>query len=140
MNRNTEILLTELDAARLERSLVDQLRREDAPTQGTAELEALLDEAAVVPSAFIDPKVITMNSTVVIEEVPSGNRTTLTLVYPNEADPERARVSVLSPVGRSLVGARVGETVDVVVPNHPTRQLTVAELTYQPEANGRYDL
>lgn len=140
MNRNTEILLTELDAARLERSLIDQLRREDAPTQGTAELEALLDEAAVVPSAFIDPKVITMNSTVVIEEVPSGNRTTLTLVYPNEADPERARVSVLSPVGRSLVGARVGETVDVVVPNHPTRQLTVAELTYQPEANGRYDL
>jgi regulator of nucleoside diphosphate kinase len=140
MNRNTEILLTELDAARLERSLVDQLRREDAPTQGTAELEALLDEAAVVPSAFIDPKVITMNSTVVIEEVPSGNRTTLTLVYPNEADPERARVSVLSPVGRSLVGARVGETVDVVVPNHPTRQLKVAELTYQPEANGRYDL
>lgn len=140
MNRNTEILLTELDAARLERSLIDQLRREDAPTQGTAELEALLDEAAVVPSAFIDPKVITMNSTVVIEEVPSGNRTTLTLVYPNEADPERARVSVLSPVGRSLVGARVGETVDVVVPNHPTRQLKVAELTYQPEANGRYDL
>ncbi len=140
MNRNTEILLTELDAARLERSLIDQLRREDAPTQGTAELEALLDEAAVVPSAFIDPKVITMNSTVVIEEVPSGNRTTLTLVYPNEADPERARVSVLSPVGRSLVGARVGETVDVVVPNHPTRQLTVAELTYQPEADGRFDL
>lgn len=140
MNRNTEIRLTELDAARLERSLIEQLRREDAPTQGTAELEALLDEAAVVPSAFIDPTVVTMNSTLVVEEVPSGNRMNLTLVYPNEADPERARVSVLSPVGRSLIGARVGETVDVVVPNHPTRQLKVAELTYQPEADGRYDL
>lgn len=43
MNRNNEIRLTELDAARLERSLIEQLRRGDAPTHGTAALEALLD-------------------------------------------------------------------------------------------------
>src|SRR5690606_37346312 len=84
MNRNNEIRLTELDAARLERSLIEELRREDAPTHGTAELEALLDEAAVVPAAAIDPHVVTMNSTVVVEEVPAGHRTNLTLVYPNE--------------------------------------------------------
>lgn len=140
MNRNNEIRLTELDAARLERSLIEQLRREDAATHGTAELEALLDAAAVVPAASIDPHVVTMNSTVVVEEVPSGTRTTLTVAYPNEANPERARVSVLSPVGRALIGARVGDTVEVVVPNHPTRQLLVTELTYQPEANGHFDV
>jgi regulator of nucleoside diphosphate kinase len=140
MNRNTEIRLTERDAARLERSLNAQLRREDAPAQGIAELEALLDAAAVVPAASIDPQVVTMNSTVVLEEVPSGTRTTLTLAYPDEADAERRRVSVLSPVGRALIGARVGETVEVAVPNHPTRQLLIAELTYQPEASGHFDL
>ncbi len=140
MYRTNEIRLTERDAARLERALIEQLRREDAAPQGTAELEAILDAAAVVPASAIDPQVVTMNSTVVLEERPSGNRTTLTLVYPNEADPERARVSVLSPVGRALVGARVGEVIDVVVPNHGSRKLLVAELPYQPEANGCFDL
>lgn len=140
MNRNNEIRLTELDAARLERSLIEQLRREDAPTHGTAELEALLDEAAVVPAAAMDPHVVTMNSTVVVEEIPSRTRTTLTVAYPNEADPERARVSVLSPMGRALIGARIGDTVEVVVPNNPTRRLRVAELTYQPEANGHFEV
>jgi regulator of nucleoside diphosphate kinase len=140
MNRNNEIRLTELDAARLERSLIEQLRRKDAPTHGTAELEAILDAAAVVPSAAIDPQVVTMNSTVVVADLASGARTRLTLVYPNEAHAERSRVSVLSPVGRALIGARVGDTVQVVVPNHPTRELKVAELPYQPEANGRFDL
>lgn len=140
MTRTTEIQLTELDAARLERSLIEQLRREDGSPHGTAELEAILDEAAVVPSTSIDPQVVTMNSTVVLEEIPSRTRTTLRLAYPNDADPERARVSVLSPVGRALIGARVGETIEVVVPNNPSRRLLVAELVYQPEANGHFDV
>jgi regulator of nucleoside diphosphate kinase len=81
-----------------------------------------------------------MNSTVVVEERPSGRRMTLTLVYPNDADAERSRVSVLSPVGRALIGARVGDVIEVVVPGNPSRELLVAELPYQPEANGRFDL
>lgn len=140
MYRTHEIRLTERDAARLERALIEQLRREDAAPHGADELEAILDAAAVVPASAIDPQVVTMNSTVVLEERPSGHRTTLTLVYPNEADPERSRVSVLSPVGRALIGSRVGEEIEVVVPNHPPRRLLVAELPYQPEASGRFDL
>ena len=111
MTRTNEIRLTDLDAARLERSLIEQLRQSPEPAQGTAELEALLDAAAVVPSATIDPNVVTMNSTVVLEEQPAGRRMTVTLVYPKDSDPERSRVSVLSPVGRALIGARVGDTI-----------------------------
>jgi hypothetical protein len=59
MTRSNEIHLTDLDAARLERSLIEQLRQSPEPAQGTAELEALLDAAAVVPSATIDPAVVT---------------------------------------------------------------------------------
>lgn len=140
MYRTHEIRLTERDAARLERALIEQLRREDAAPQGTAELEAILDAAAVVPATAIDPQVVTMNSTVVLADLASGARTTLTLVYPNEAHAERSRVSVLSPIGRALIGSRVGEEIEVVVPNHPPRRLLVAELPYQPEANGRFDL
>ncbi|MDQ1241468.1 MAG: regulator of nucleoside diphosphate kinase [Pseudomonadota bacterium] len=140
MTRTNEIRLTDLDAARLERSLIEQLRQSPEPAQGTAELEALLDAAAVVPSATIDPNIVTMNSTVVLEEQPAGRRMAVTLVYPKDSDPERSRVSVLSPVGRALIGARVGDTIKIVVPGNEPRELRVAELQYQPEANGRFDL
>jgi regulator of nucleoside diphosphate kinase len=140
MTKTTEIRLTDLDAARLERSLIEHLRQSPEPAQGTAELEALLDAAAVVPSATIDPNIITMNSTVVLEEQPAGRRLTVTLVYPKDSDPERSRVSVLSPVGRALIGARVGDTISVVVPGNVPRELHVVEMKYQPEANGRFDL
>ena len=140
MIKTSEIRLTDLDAARLERALIDQLRHSPEPVQGTAELEALLDAAAVVPSATIDPNVVTMNSTVMLEEQPAGRRLTVTLVYPKDSDPERSRVSVLSPVGRAVIGARVGDTVTIVVPGNEPRQLRVAEIPYQPEANGRFDL
>jgi regulator of nucleoside diphosphate kinase len=140
MIKTSEIRLTDLDAARLERALIDQLRHSPEPVQGTAELEALLDAAAVVPSTTIDPTVVTMNSTVVLEEQPVGRRMTVTLVYPKDSDPERSRVSVLSPVGRAVIGARVGDTVTIVVPGNEPRQLRVAGIPYQPEANGRFDL
>jgi len=140
MTRNTDLRLTELDAARLERTLIDQLKRSPPEEQGTTELEALLDAAAVVPSAAIDPQVVTMNSTVVLEDLPSARRITLTLVYPNDSDPERSRVSVLSPVGRALIGARVGDVIEVAVPGNPPREMKLTELRYQPEAAGRFDL
>jgi regulator of nucleoside diphosphate kinase len=140
MTKNNEIRLTDLDAARLERSLIEQLRQSPEPPQGTAELEALLDAAAIVPSATIDPAVVTMNSTVVLEEQPAGRRMTVTLVYPKDSDPERSQVSVLSPVGRALIGARVGDTIIVSVPGNAPRDLRVVEMKYQPEANGRFDL
>lgn len=140
MPRDNEIHLTELDAARLERAIIAQLRREDVASQGAVELEAILDSAAVVPSASIEPQVVTMNSTVVVEEPESRTRTTYTLVYPKDADPECSRISVLSPVGRALIGARVGETIENVVPDHPSRRLVVAELSYQPEASGHFDV
>jgi len=140
MTRTHEIRLTELDAVRLERALVQILKTSTIEPQGAAELEALLDAAAIVPSASIEPQVVTMNSTVVLEARPSAERTTFTLVYPKDVDPEQSRISVLSPVGRALLGARVGDVIRVLVPGHGEREFVVVELTYQPEANGRFDL
>lgn len=140
MTRTHEIRLTELDAVRLERALMQILKTSALEPQGAAELEILLDTAAIVPSASIDPEVVTMNSAVVLESRPAGERTTLTLVYPKDVDPDQSRVSVLSPVGRTLIGAHVGDLIRVLVPGYGEREFLVAELTYQPEANGRFDL
>jgi regulator of nucleoside diphosphate kinase len=140
MNKTHEIRLTELDVVRLESTLMEILRISPSEPQGAAELEVLLDSAAIVPSNTIEPSVVTMNSTVVLEARPSGEQTTLTLVYPKDADSGQSRVSVLSPMGRALLGSRVGDSIRVVVPAYGERQFVVAALTFQPEANGRFDL
>jgi regulator of nucleoside diphosphate kinase len=140
MTHTHEIRLTELDAVRLERALMELLKHDATEPQGAVELEALLDAAAIVPPESIDPNIVTMNSTVVLEAHPSGQRTTLTLVYPKDADPEQSKISVLSPVGRALLGARVNDLIRVLVPGHGERELALVAITYQPEAHGRFDL
>jgi len=140
MTRTHEVRLTELDAVRLERALLQILKSSADEPQGVAELEHLLDAAAIVPSVKIAPDVVTMNSTVVLEARPAGERATFTLVYPKDVDPDQSRISVLSPVGRALLGAHVGDSIRVVVPGHGAREFVLAELAYQPEANGRFDL
>lgn len=140
MTRTREVRLTELDVVRLESALMEILRTSPEEPQGAAELETLLDSAAIVPSARIEPGVVTMNSTVVLDAQPSGQQTTLTLVYPKDADAARSRVSVLSPMGGALLGAHVGDMIRVVVPGYGERQFVVAALTFQPEASGRFDL
>lgn len=140
MNESTGILLTEPDAARLERSIIEQLLRSPDESQDATELEAILEEAAVVPARVVDPYVVTMNSVVVLEDLPSARRVTVTLAYPRESDPDRQRISVLSAFGRALIGARVGDVISIEARDDESRRYLVAELEYQPEAAGRFDL
>ena len=135
-----EICLTELDAVRLE-SMLDQVRRR-APEE-LASIEALedrVDAARVVHQTCIEPQVVTMNSVVVLTDRTTDETVELTLAYPVDADADRGRVSVLSPVGRALIGARIGEVLRVAVPGQRDRSFEVTAIPYQPEAQGRYDL
>jgi regulator of nucleoside diphosphate kinase len=58
-----------------------------------------------------------------------------TLVYPDEADIELDKVSVLAPVGLAMLGKRVGDTIRFNAPAG-SRQLKIKEIHYQPEAAG----
>jgi len=140
MARPNGILLTERDAARLERSIIAQLLCSPSGEHDATELEAILDEAAVVPATCVDPQVVTMNSVVVLEDLPSARRLTVTLAYPRESDPARLRVSVLSAVGRALLGAHVGDVISTEADGDESGRYLVAEIRYQPEAAGRFDL
>jgi hypothetical protein len=58
----------------------------------------------------VRPDVVTMYSQVLLQDTRSGQRNTLTLCYPADAEPAVGFVSVLSPVGSALLGLRVGST------------------------------
>jgi len=123
-----ERALTELDFTRLERL--------HAGLPG--ELAATLTEAELFPSREVPADVVTMYSMVVVEDLATGRRQQLTLCYPEDADPAQGFVSVLSPVGASLLGLRVGGEARWRTPGGAQCAARVVELLFQPEASGDY--
>lgn len=81
-----------------------------------AAIEALLRDATVIEAPGANGRV-DLGSKVSIEEVGSpGDVTIYELVGTAEADPAAGRISNASPVGRALIGRRVGDTVAVRTP------------------------
>ena len=105
-------ILSETDIARLKRGgyLIT------ASAQQRALLEELEAMAVFVDSADVPPDVITLNTTLECVDV-GGDVYRWTLVYPDEADYQRGRISVLSPAGIALLGARCGHIVDCRAPS-----------------------
>lgn len=138
MNPSQEPVVTRLDVHRLENAVLGIARRRGARDAALRALEARLDAARVVAATEVAPDVVTMNSRVTLESA-DGRRRVVTLAYPEDADAERGCVSVLAPLGRALLGARVGEAARVDVPDSATRALRIVGIEYQPESAGHFD-
>ena len=57
-----------------------------------------------------------LGSTVTLEDLDSGNEVVYNFVFPEEVDPEKFKISLASPIGKSLVGREEGDEVRVVTP------------------------
>lgn len=133
-----DIYITQLDLERL-KMLVAEVRSEGRNSAYLGDLEEELDRAVIVEPEEIPPDVITMNSRVCLKDLDTGEKMTFHLVFPQDADIERGRISVLAPIGTAMIGYGVGETVEWEVPAG-TRKLEIVEIPYQPEAAGDFDL
>lgn len=122
MQRLRELLRVASDPYGKDREHLDALRAE-------------LDRAKIVASTNIAADVVTMNSTVRVRDDVSGDVTTLTLVFPERADPQSDRISVIAPLGAALLGYRVGDHFSFRVPTG-LRTCEILEVLYQPEAAG----
>ena len=79
----------------------------------------------------LPPDVVTMGSTVRLRDLETGEEETYTLVYPDEADIEANRLSVLAPVGTALLGYRAGDVVEWPVPAG-VRRFRIEEVVSRP--------
>lgn len=80
------------------------------------ELEDLIARAVVIEPGVGEGDTIRLGSVVTLLDLEAGRHLTVQLVSPHEASAvpgERPRVSSESPVGRALLGRRVGETFTV---------------------------
>lgn len=138
--QTTAIWLTEHDYRRL-RELVPMLeRRATALDSGVDTLEELLDVAQIVQPDRVPRHVVTMNSTVRFEDVVTREQRTVTIAYPNAAEPSQGRISVLSPVGMALIGLGEGQEADLPLPHGRSSRIRIIEVLYQPEAHGEHAL
>jgi regulator of nucleoside diphosphate kinase len=136
---NKAIQITEFDLDRL-RKLVEEASHTDLRGRGyLARLQAELEQAQVVRPEAVSEAVITMNSTAVLLDVGTQQEETYTLVFPENADASRGRISILAPVGMAMIGYQVGDTFEWPVPDG-VRRLQVKKILYQPEAAGDYHL
>jgi regulator of nucleoside diphosphate kinase len=93
-------------------------------------LEGKLKHATVLPADRVPPDVVTMNSR--IRFVDGDVERHAKLVYPGEAD-GRGRISVLSPLGATLLGLAAGQATSARLPGSAPRRILVEEVLSQPE-------
>jgi transcription elongation factor GreA len=72
--------------------------------------------AADVREVETQTEVVGFGSRVEVEDLGSGKQTTYTLVSAPEAAPGEGKLSIDSPVGKALVGGRVGSAVKLETP------------------------
>ena len=131
--RINNIVVTESDYARL-RFLIDSARRlHQFDAERLDELENELNRARVVKSGKVSADVVTMNSRVRMKDLNSGCELTYQIVFPQNADTSKNRISVLAPIGTALLGYRAGTTIEWRVPSG-MRRLRILDVEYQPEA------
>ena len=134
-----ERTLTELDHVRLLNLLRRDARGEELPAQ-LQSIEDVLDACVLVPSTDVAPDIVTMHSQVLLQDVHTGLRSTITLCYPGHAEPAAGLVSVLSPVGSALLGLRVGSIAPWSSPSGDRKAAEILALLFQPEASGDYSM
>ncbi len=93
-----------------------------------AELAEELDRAHVLPKGREAVDTVCMGSEVEFRDDVSGRVQTVTLVYPNEADIAKGRISVLTPIGTALIGLPVGKSIDWTTRNGEKKRLTVLQV------------
>jgi transcription elongation factor GreA len=83
------------------------------------ELELVLRNATIVERSAPSEQV-EVGSTVVVQE--QGEvKTTFQIVGAKEADPRAGKISHVSPIGKALLGKKVGESAQAITPGGPVR-------------------
>lgn len=123
--RLPKIHLDKTLVGRLEALAASVMRR--SPEVG----ERLIDEIAraklVAPNKMRDD-VITIGSVVTYRDLDMARTHTVSVVYPENANIEEGRISVLTPVGVALLGLSPGATISWVTRDDETRQLEVLDV------------
>ncbi len=96
----------------------DEAKNEQAEVEmKIVKLEKMLKSAVIIDEDEISTDIVSMGIKVKVFDVDMEEEETYSLVGSEEADPMNNKISDESPVGRALIGAKVGDVVTVHAPN-----------------------
>lgn len=81
-----------------------------------SKLENIIFNARIVDSTLLDISKVSILTTVKIKNLKNNVEMKYTIVAENEADLKSGKISIDSPIGKGLLGKKVGDKVDVTVP------------------------
>ena len=81
-----------------------------------AELKALIEKAEIIEKTEADRGVVALSSRIKLLDVDENEELEYQIVGSQEANPMSGRISDESPIGRGLLGHKVGETVTIEAP------------------------
>lgn len=129
-----KLLVTQKDYLRIKHLL-------DHQNDGDIEnLEIELERAQLLADNEVPPDLVTMNSRFRFQNLTDNKEQVITLVYPQDANSQENKISVLAPLGSALIGLRVGQQINWQFPDGKTKTLKVSEILYQPETEQDWHL
>jgi transcription elongation factor GreA len=100
-----------------ENSEYDSAKEEQAFVEGRiTTLENMIRNAKIIVEDATNPDTVTLGKSVTFIELPDGDEETYSIVGSAEADPFEGKISNDSPIAKSLIGNKVGDTVTVSTP------------------------
>jgi transcription elongation factor GreA len=91
------------------------------------QVRARLRELSMVDMARIPRDRVGLGSTVTVLDLDKDEEITYSLVTSEDADVAQGRISTTSPIGRGLIGKKVGDTVKVQIPDG-IREMEITQL------------
>lgn len=113
-----------------ENSEFDSAKNEQAELEERIiKLENMMRNATIVDEEDISLEVVNVGLTIKVKDLEYGDEMSFVIVGSSEIDPEHLKISNESPVGSALMGRRVGDIVDVIVPDGAVMKYEILEIT-----------
>ena len=91
-------------------------------------LKATIASAKIIDASKLRSDIVQILSTVKMKNVKNGMEMTYTIVSESEANLREGKISSTTPIAQGLLGKKVGDVVDVKIPQG-TIQLEILDIT-----------
>lgn len=95
-----------------------------------SDVEDTLARAVVIDVSKLSGDKIVFGATVTLADVDSGDEVVYQIVGDREAEPKNGKISVSSPIARSIIGKNVGDEVQVQIPTG-TRNFEILDVDFK---------
>lgn len=113
-----------------ENSEYDEAKSEQGKLEARiSEIEDMLENVKILDEDELSTEIIHVGSKVKVKDLEFDDIVNYQIVGFAQADPDQGRISDESPVGKSLLGHKVGDTVEVEVPSGATLSFEILEIS-----------